>query len=391
MGTRKILHMDLDAFFCSVEELKDPSLIGKSFAVGGAPDGRGVVSTCSYAARKYGVHSAMPTGQALRLCPELLLVHGHYSEYTLYSQRVMDILQQISPLVEVVSIDEAFVDVSDLPQSLELIARQIQQRIFTETELPCSIGGGTSKLIAKIATDTGKARSRTGLAPRAITIVTPGKEDEFLSPLSVQAIWGVGPKMTAHLNEAGLEKIADIQKMSLGELKELVGNSAGYLHDASHGIDASPVVVEHGIKSISQETTFGEDIIDLKELEKTLGWLTEKVARRLREGQLCGNTVRIKIRLKDFSTFTRQVHLETSTDVESIILQNVLDLFHGFHRPGHQIRLLGVGVSGLGKSWHQMGLWESKTEKEIRLHEAMDTLQQRFGKQSIQRGKTKRE
>ncbi len=155
------------------------------------------------------------------------------------------------------------------------------------------------------------------------------------------------------------------------------------------GIDPSPVVVEHGIKSISQETTFGEDIIDVRELEKTLSWLTEKVAHRLREKQLCGNTVRVKIRLKDFSTYTRQARLDTPTDVESIILQNALDLFHGFHKAGQQIRLLGVGVTGLGESWHQMGLWELKTEKEICLHAAMDTLQQRFGKQSIQRGKIK--
>jgi len=382
--------MDLDAFFCSVEELKDPSLIGKPFAVGGSPDGRGVVSTCSYAARKYGVHSAMPTGQALRLCPELLLVHGHYSEYTHYSQRVMDILHQISPLVEVVSIDEAFVDISDLPQSSGLIARQIQQQILTETGLPCSIGAATSKLIAKIATDAGKSESRTGRAPSAIKVVPPGKEQEFLAPLPAQAIWGVGPKMAARLKEVGIEQIKDIQELSLAELKTLLGNNAaGYLHDASQGIDPSPVVVEHGIKSISQETTFGEDIIDVRELEKTLHWLTEKVARRLREKQLCGNTVRVKIRLKDFSTYTRQARLDTPTDVESIILQHSLDLFHGFHKAGQQIRLLGVGVTGLGESWHQMGLWESKTEKEIRLHAAMDTLQQRFGKQSIQRGKTK--
>lgn len=381
--------MDLDAFFCSVEELKDPSLIGKPFAVGGSPDGRGVVSTCSYAARKYGVHSAMPTGQALRLCPELLLVHGHYSEYTHYSQRVMDILHQISPLVEVVSIDEAFVDISDLPQSSGLIARQIQQQILTETGLPCSIGAATSKLVAKIATDAGKSKSRTGRAPSAIKIVPPGKEQEFLAPLPAQAIWGVGPKMAARLKEVGIEQIKDIQKLNLAELKTLLGNAAGYLYDASQGIDPSQVVVEHGIKSISQETTFGEDIIDVRELEKTLSWLTEKVANRLREKQLCGNTVRVKIRLKDFSTYTRQARLDTPTDVESIILQHALDLFHGFHKAGQQIRLLGVGVTGLGESWHQMGLWESKTEKEIRLHAAVDTLQERFGKQSIQRGKIK--
>jgi len=379
--------MDLDAFFCSVEELKDPSLIGKPFAVGGSPTGRGVVSTCSYAARAFGVHSAMPAGQALRLCPQILLVHGHYSEYSLYSQKVMDILHQISPLVEVVSIDEAFVDISDLPQPSELIARQIQQRVLTETGLPCSIGGATTKLLAKIATDVGKSTSKTGHAPRAIRVVSPGQEEAFLAPLSVQFIWGVGPKMTARLREVGLITIADIQKLTIGELKALIGNSARYLYEAAHGVHESPVVIEHGAKSISQETTFGEDIMEVRELEKTLRWLTEKVARRMRDGQLCGSTVRIKIRLKDFSTFTRQVHLTTPTDVESIILQHALDLFHAFHRPGQQIRLLGVGVSQLGESWHQMGLWETRTEKEIKLHEAVDSLQQRFGKQSIQRGK----
>jgi DNA polymerase-4 len=281
------------------------------------------------------------------------------------------------------------VDISDLPQSSELIARQIQQQILTETGLPCSIGAATSKLVAKIATDAGKSESRTGRAPSAIKVVPPGKELEFLAPLPVRAIWGVGPKMAARLNEVGIQQIKDIQMLNLAELKTLLGNAAGYLHDASQGIDPSQVVVEHGIKSISQETTFGEDIIDIQELEKTLRWLTEKVARRLREKQLYGNTVRVKIRLKDFSTYTRQVQLDTPTDVESIILQNALNLFNGFHRAGHQVRLLGVGVSGLGESWHQMGLWESKTEKEIRLHAAVDTLQQRFGKQSIQRGKTK--
>ncbi len=177
----------------------------------------------------------MPTGQALRLCPELLLVHGHYSEYTHYSKRVMDILHQISPLVEVVSIDEAFVDISDLPQSSGLIARQIQQQILTETGLPCSIGAATSKLVAKIATDAGKSESRTGRAPSAIKIVPPGKEQEFLAPLPAQAIWGVGPKMAARLKEVGIEQIKDIQKLNLAELKTLLGNAAGYLHDASHG------------------------------------------------------------------------------------------------------------------------------------------------------------
>ncbi len=386
---RKILHIDLDAFFCSVEELKDPSLHGKAFAVGGGADQRGVISTCSYAARMYGVHSAMPTGQALKLCPQLILLRGHHAEYEIYSRQVMDILRDISPLVEVVSIDEAFVDVSDLPQSLELIARQIQQRILAQTKLPVSIGGATSKLVAKIATDAGKSKLQTGEAPKAITIVAPGTEVQFLAPLSVQAIWGIGPKATARFNKEGIFSIADLQNLSLPVLKGIVGNSAQSLYDSARGMDLSRVRVEHGMKSISQETTFEKDILDINELLDVLKYLTRKTARRLREHQYCADTVRIKIRLQDFSTFTRQVRLKVPTDVESIILHHATELLNQFHKSGQAVRLLGVGVSGLQESWHQMGLWEENTEKEIRLHAALDELQDKFGKQAIQRGKVK--
>jgi len=292
--------------------------------------------------------------------------------------------------VEVVSIDEAFVDVSDLPQSMELIARQIQQRILAQTKLPVSIGGATSKLVAKIATDTGKSKQQTGEAPKAITIVPPGSEIEFLAPLSVQAIWGIGPKATARFNSEGIFTIADLQNLSLPVLKGIVGNTAQSLYDSARGIDSSPVRVEHGMKSISQETTFEKDVLDIHELQDVLKYLTRKTVKRLREHQYCADTVRIKVRLHDFSTFTRQVRLKVPTDVESIILHHAAELLNQFYKSGQAVRLLGVGVSGLQESWHQMGLWEENTEKEIRLHAALDELQDKFGRQAIQRGKVKK-
>ena len=222
---RKIIHLDLDAFFCSVEELKNPDLAGKPFAVGGMPGQRGVVSSCSYAARQFGVRSAMPTGRALGLCPGLILVGGHHSEYEIYSDRVMAILQQVSPLVEVVSIDEAFVDISDLPENPELLARKIQQQVKHEVNLPCSIGIASNKLVAKIATDAGKAEVKTGKPPSAIKYVPAGTEEAFLAPLPVSAIWGVGPKMASRLNDLGIEKIGDILQIPENDLRDWVGNS----------------------------------------------------------------------------------------------------------------------------------------------------------------------
>jgi DNA polymerase-4 len=385
--TRKIMHLDLDAFFCSVEELKNPSLVGKPFAVGGMPGQRGVVSSCSYAARQFGVRSAMPTGKALQLCPGLILVSGHHSDYEAYSEQVMDILKQISPLVEIVSIDEAFVDFSDLPDNPEVLARRTQQQVRARVNLPCSIGLASNKLVAKIATDAGKAENRTGRAPCAIKYVKPGSEEEFLAPLPVSAIWGVGPKMSARLNDLGIEKIGDLLKIPESTLRDWVGNAANFLLQAARGQDASPVVTEHDLKSISQETTFSRDLCDPQEIERTIQWLTEKVARRLRENRMCGDTVRIKVRLKDFSGHTRQVKLDAPTDVESVILKEALELFRQFHQAGQYIRLIGVGVSGLGESWHQMGLWEAQTEKEIKLHQTMDLLQQKYGRKALQRGK----
>jgi DNA polymerase-4 len=384
---RKILHVDLDAFFCSVEELKDPTLIGTAFAVGGSPDGRGVISSCSYAARQLGVRSAMPTRRALTLCPGLKLVHGSHLEYGTWSDRVMAIFHDLTPLVEEVSIDEAFLDVSDLPQSPALIARSIQQRVADETGLPCSIGAATNKLVAKIATDAGKARHSGTTAPRAITIVPPGEEQAFLAPLPVGAIWGVGAKTAAHLNSLGFITIAHLAAASPAELQRLLGKTGLYLARAERGEDSSIIHTSHELKSVSQETTFYEDTADRKELEATFAWLSEKVARRLRQKGIGGSVVRIKVRYADFSTYTRQVRLASPTNLESILLATALELFYAFWKPGTEVRLLGVGVADLEEGWHQMSLLEPQQEKEIRLHEAVDAIRAKYGKELLQKGK----
>ena len=206
---RKILHVDLDAFFCSVEELLDPSLKGKTFATGGTSEGRGVVTSCSYAARLVGIRSAMPMQKAKKLCPDLITVRGHYQYYSDYSARVMRILENLTPLVEPISIDEAFLDVSDLPQDMSTIAIDIQMKIMAETGLPCSIGAAANKLVAKIATNIGKSEHKKPTSPMAIKVIAPGLEKMFLDPLPIGEMWGIGPKSEKILNDNGLKIIGD--------------------------------------------------------------------------------------------------------------------------------------------------------------------------------------
>ena len=260
--TRTILHLDLDAFFCSVEELHDPTLFGKAFAVGGRAELRGVVASCSYPARLCGVRSAMPMSRALRLCPELLVIPPRFQEYSRQSQLVMDRLSQLSPLVEQISIDEAFIDISDLPSSGFDIARTIQIGINQDLRLPCSIGVASNKLVAKIANDVGKSSAKGKLPPNAITVVPNGKEQEFLAPLLVERLWGVGPKTAQRLSSIGVETIDDLIHISEKELVRIFGKNGYYISMHGRGIDDSPVITSHEVKSISQETTFAVDIND---------------------------------------------------------------------------------------------------------------------------------
>jgi DNA polymerase-4 len=383
---RKIIHLDLDAFFCAVEEQLNPSLHGRAFAVGGRPEERGVVASCSYAARRFGIRSAMPMARALRLCPQLIIVSSRHGKYSQVSRQVMAHLTALTPYVEQISIDEAFLDVSDLPQPGEAIARQLQAQVRQDPGLPCSLGVATNKLLAKTATDVGKASFRGEGPPNAITVVPPGQEAAFLAPLPVEALWGIGPKTAERLAEMGIRTIGALASQSENQLMRLFGKNGYDLALRARGMDDRPIVTSHEVKSISQETTFAKDISEAKVLEQTIFQLAAGVGARLRRNQLTGSTVKIKLRWADFTTLTRQVTLEQATDQDKNIYQAAISLFHKTWLPGKPVRLLGVGVSSLGAPIRQLGLWDKDNEKDRQLQTAIDELRQRFGKQIVQRG-----
>jgi DNA polymerase-4 len=392
---RTILHLDLDAFYCAVEETRNPELRGKAFAVGGKPDERGVVSSCSYAARRNGVRSAMPMSQALRLSPGLIIVAGHHRIYGEVSRQVMDILRDVTGLVEQISIDEAFLDISDIKEEPHHFARGLQTRIRDELHLPCSIGIASNKLVAKIATEVGKhiALKRIkaeGLAepPNAVTVVGMGEEAQFLNPLPADMLWGVGPKTSKRLSELGIHTIGEIARWPEHELVRLFGENGRDLSRHAKGIDDRPIVTERETKSISQENTFVRDIRDDKVLQKYLRQMSAEVAKQLRKNNLAGKTIKLKLRWPDFTTLTRQTTLMNPTDQEAEIANAALALMKSVRKPNQAVRLLGVGVTGLGAPIRQLGLWDVDNEKLRKLQEAVDTLQEKYGKDVIHKGES---
>ena len=390
---RTILHIDLDAFYCAVEETRNPELRGKAFAVGGKPDERGVVASCSYAARRMGVRSAMPMGKALRLCPGLIIVSSRHSLYSEVSHQVMERLHDLTPLVEQISIDEAFLDISDIHESPEIVARNLQSRIRDELQLPCSIGIASNKLVAKIATEVGKSLALREIKamgeakpPNAVTVVPFGEEADFLSLLPADMLWGVGPKTSARLTELGIHTIGDIAKWPESEMIRMFGENGRDLARHSKGIDDRPITTERETKSISQEITFSRDLRDDKVLEKTLHEQSVEVARQLRKNDLAGSTIKLKIRWPDFTTLTRQTTLHHRTDQEDEIEKAALDLLKSVRKPNQAVRLIGVGVTGLGQPIRQLGLWDTEDEKSRKLQEAVDELREKYGKNIIQQG-----
>jgi len=333
--TRKILHLDLDAFYCAVEELLNPDLTHKAFAVGGIPNKRGVISSCSYAARQFGIHSAMPTAKALSLYPKLILVPGNHPAYADYSAKVMKIIAQLSPLVEQMSIDEAFIDVSDLPQSGKMISKELQRSIN--------------------------------------------------DALPVRALLGIGPKTATRLKTLGIITIGNLAHIPDAKLKQLFGESGPELGQRAKGIDDSPLVSEHKVKSISNEVTFERDIADQTKLLQTLRSLSDQVGRRLRKSALAGNTVHLKLRYADFITLTRQITLSQYTDQDNEIYKTVNTLLEQNWLKGHPVRLLGVGISGLGPPIRQLSLWDQGDLHEKKLLKAVDGLKDRFGEKIIRR------
>lgn len=385
--TRSIIHIDLDAFFCAVEEILNPDLQGKPFAVGGLPDQRGVVSSCSYAARKFGVHSAMPMAKAKRICPNLIIIKPKFKVYEQVSINVMQILSQFTPLIEQISIDEAFLDISDQADKAGSIARQIQGRVKEEYQLPASLGIASNKMVAKIATDYGKSRSTSGNYPNAITIVPPGTEKDFLAPLPVLALIGVGPKTAARMEELGIQTIGDLSRHSESVLIRSFGKFGHELYLHSRGIDDRPIITSHKVKSISNEITFAKDISDDNQLKTSLRDLTHRVCQRLGKNNLKGSTIRLKLRWEDFTTITRQVTLESPTDREPVIYPTVIELFESCWRTKQPIRLLGVGVSNFDKDIKQLGLWNTaKFSKEEKLYEVLQELEDRYGNGIVRRG-----
>lgn len=386
---RLILHLDLDAFFCSVEELLNPTLAGKAFAVGGSPDSRGVVASCSYAAREHGIHSAMPMKQAIKFYPELHVVRGNYREYSKYSSSVMKILRELTPLVEQISIDEAFMDITDQRIDGKLFAEKLHTRILNETGLPSSIGVASNKLLAKTANEFGKS-TKIGISPpNAITIVVPGEEAKFLSPLPVRMLWGIGPKTSIKLAEIGINTIGDLSRISEDELVRRFGMHGKMLFKYSHGIDNSPILTKHEIKSVSHETTFSSDVSERDVLYRTIRSLSESIARRLRKYQKKGKTIKLKIRWPDFSTYTRQLTVNIPTDQEAVIITAALQLLTETWHEGQPVRLIGIGVSGFESDTYQLSLWDSPTNqdqsKRMELQKALDDLRDRFGMNAIRR------
>ncbi len=386
---RTILHLDLDAFYCSVEEIQNPALRGKPFAVGGKPDERGVVASCSYAARALGIRSAMPMSRAVQMCRQLIIVPGRHRLYGEYSEKVMEKLRNLTPLVEQISIDEAFLDISDIRDSATRIALDLQAAIKNELHLPSSIGIASNKLVAKIATEVGKKSSKKkNEPPFGFTIVPAGDEAKFLAPLPADMLWGVGPKTSARLTELGIHTIGDIASWPENEMSRLFGENGRELWRHAQGIDNRPIVTEYETKSISQETTYNVDVRDEKILEKTLREQSTEVAKQLRKNDLAGRTVKLKIRWSDFTTLSRQTTLPTSTDSDDEIFHAAVKLMKAVRKPNQAVRLIGVGVSGIGAPVRQLSLWDAGSEKSRKLQEVVDKLQEKYGNDVIHRGES---
>lgn len=384
---KTIFHLDMDAFFVSVEELFDPSLKGKPVVVGGRPNERGVVSAASYAVRKYGVHSAMPLRTAYQKCPHAIFVDGHPDRYREYSGKVFEVLNSFSPRVEMASIDEAYLDMTGterLHGPPLRAAHLLHERVKKQTGLNCSIGISAARMVAKVASDQAK--------PNGILWVLPGTEAQFLAPLDVRRIPGVGKVTEQHLHDLGIRKVGDLAKLDEAFLEERFGKWGLALAGKSKGLDAggwfdSEIATEHDPKSISHEHTFDTDTADADQLEATLARLSVMVGRRLREHGLYTRTVQLKLRYKDFTTITRALTLDHGTQLDIELLDTVRLLFRQNWKPGAEVRLLGVHAGSLETSEGQMNLLESgRSDRWRKALAAADRLRDKFGESSVSLG-----
>ncbi len=381
-GQRAILHVDLDAFFAAVEQRDHPELRGKPVVVGiGGTNDRGVVSAASYEARAFGVHSALPIRTAKRLCPDCIFVPVRGSVYAAVSREVMAILRRFTPLVEPISIDEAFMDVTAsraLFGDGEAIARRVKAAIQDELQLTASVGVASTKLVAKIGSDLRK--------PDGLVVVPPGDEAAFLAPLPISRLWGVGPATAAALRDFGVVTIGDLQVLDRAALARRLGHHGSALVDRAHGLDPAPVATPDAAKSIGHEHTFDEDTSDPEVIERTFLAMAEGVSARLRDAGERASTVTVKIRDSSFTTITRQRRLAEPTDLTEPILRAALELARPELR-GKRIRLVGVTASGLGER-EQLGLFDGITDdRRRRAVQAADELRHRFGTRTVTRAR----
>lgn len=348
---RSILHLDLDAFYAAVEMLEDPSLVGKPILVGGSPEGRGVVATASYAARKYGACSAMPMARAVRLCPTAVVLPPRFDLYRHYSNRVMAILHEITSSVEKISIDEAYLDLTDDVDAWDHgaeIACQLQARVREDVGLSASLGVSTNKLVAKVASDHEK--------PRGLTVIRPGDEAAFLAPLPVRVIWGVGPVTAEKLADLGVTTVGELAGVPQRVLVARFGDHGASMKRRAQGIDHRAVSSEHERKSVSRETTFERDLGTLPDLKRHLWRLSQSLARQLERAGVVAGTLSIKLRYADFETLTRQMSLDVPTSEEKRIYRAALVLLQQTWEQGRAVRLLGVGGDHLSPPTGQLPL-----------------------------------
>jgi len=383
-----ILHVDMDAFFAAVEQLDNPELRDKPVLVGGNPRERGVVAAASYEARPFGCHSAMPMAKALHLCPKAIVVAPRFERYEEVSRKIFDVFDRFTPLVEALSIDEAFLDVAGLVRlfgSPDQIARELKQRIKAETKLTASAGVAPNKFLAKLASDLEK--------PDGLVIVRPDQVQAFLDPLPISRLWGVGKATLPRFEELGVRTFGDARRLTESELRERFGEAGGQFYRLVRGIDDHEVVPDREAKSMSNEITFPVDLEDHECLRAVLLEQAEQVARRLRRYGLTARTVTLKIRSGDFTTITRRMTLEAATDQTDVLWHAVGELFDRWSRQeAFPVRLIGMGVSqltaGTGQQLSLFGQEEARRRRA--LDRTLDTIRDRFGEDAIARGRPPR-
>ncbi len=381
---RRIMHIDLDAFFVSVEQVENPSLRGKPVVVGGRPDRRGVVAAASYEARAFGLHAGMPLATASRLCPQAVFIEGSFPKYRRASQSFMAILADFSPYLEPLGLDEAYLEVTGFESihgSISQMARAIKKRIKDELGLCASIGIASGKVVAKVASELSK--------PDGLLEIAAGEECSFLAPLPVAKLPGVGKKTERVLKGLGINTIGELAITPISTLRSRLGVFGEVLHSYANGIDERKVTPPAEAKSISRETTFAEDTRDYSRLKATLRYLSERVGSQLRQQAKEARCVALKLRYADFTTITRRHTLSRSASADQTIFDSGVSLLKkALSQEKRSVRLVGIGVSGLTESGRQLDMLDSSSQRLEQLNKTIDNIRKKYGFTAIQTGRT---